>query len=34
MKTLHKNDWTNILKVVAAVVAAILGVMGAESFVL
>lgn len=32
MKTLHKNDWTNILKVIAAILAAILGTLGAESY--
>ena len=32
MKTLNKNDWANLLKILAAVLAAILGTLGAESF--
>lgn len=32
MKTLHKDDWANLLKILAAVLAAILGTLGAESF--
>ena len=32
MKTPHKNDWANLLKILAAVLAAILGTLGAESF--
>ncbi len=31
MKTLHKNDWTSILKILAAIIAAILGAVGADS---
>lgn len=32
MKTLHKNDWSMILKVLAAILAAILGTLGADSY--
>ncbi len=31
MKTLHKNDWTSILKILAAIIATILGAVGADS---
>lgn len=33
MKTLHRNDWANLLKMLAAILAAILGTIGAQSYV-
>ena len=32
MRSLKRNDWVNILKILATIIASILGTLGVESF--
>ena len=32
MRTLKRNDWINILKILATIIASVLGTLGVESF--